>query len=689
MKYLTTVLLALAGAAAFGAIDWADPEVRRQAVVEMAYAYYLKADCVQYDSSPMARVGGKWLCSRRTKEGAPEDATPDSTYYTVCSSFPYETYFNAIGYRMGGSSSRCVTVALVTTPPEGATVFSYDREADPGRKNFAREMRCLRELLQPGDVIVRVNFWKDKKTGKRRGGGHALMYMGDVCGDGHPVLMHSGGAKYKYEEGVDSVERSGTIRLDDVDAALFRDQTLFRSARIVVIRPLALPAAQYPLSESAKARYLHPRLRIDRRVSAGPYGSVVAGGELTYSIWLKNFSKKPYTVPVRETIPEGCELVSCVALPTAHPCQGDDGRAAGQLAWDVPLAPGEERTLAWCVKVTARAGSRIAATGGTVAGIPSNTLVTEVVPQRMPAAVAHAWAAANVRDVRSLPDCRVTGWAGGYRSAEPPRDVRVADPRAAHLVEGDVVVVCPRIARPTAFRLWVKGPFGLEEMTPQGVRPVSDGEVTALLAKDFFAALRPARLPTAQDGWKARQRAVLQTAHDCYRRQEPVQSDLSFVNDVFRRAVDYTLCADPARMATSNLVAAPPPGIVAFSYDRRGDPKGARFDAEIARMRAMLVPGDVVAYMTDSSAPQERKAVASHAMLFVGDVLGDGHAQMLHACGTSRDAGDLADRPGGIRRSGFDTILHETSAFCLRKKTKIVVLRPLAAPICRRGRSQP
>ena len=122
------LLLALAGAAAFGAIDWADPEVRRQAVVETAYAYYLKADCVQYDSSPMVRVGKKRLCSRRTKEGAPEDATPDSTYYTVCSSFPYETYFNAIGYRMGGSSSRCVTVALVTTPPEGATVFSYDRE---------------------------------------------------------------------------------------------------------------------------------------------------------------------------------------------------------------------------------------------------------------------------------------------------------------------------------------------------------------------------------------------------------------------------------------------------------------------------------------------------------------------------------------------------------------------------------
>ena len=498
--------------------------------------------------------------------------------------------------------------------------------------------------------------------------------------------MHSGGAKYKYDEGVDQVEASGTIRLDDVDAALFYNQRLFKCARIVVIRPLALPAAQYPLSESAKARYLYPRLRIDRRVSVGPYGSVVAGGELNYSIWLKNFSKKAYTVPVRETIPEGCELVSCVALPTAHPCQGDGGREAGRLAWDVPLAPGEERTLTWCVKVTARAGSQIVATGGTAAGIPSNTLVTEVVPQRISAAVAHAWAAANVRDVKALPDCRVMGWAGGYRAAEPPRDIRVADPRAAHLVEGDVVVVCPKIAHPTAFSLWVKGPFGLEEMTPQGVRLVSDREVTALLAKDFFAALRPARLPTVQDGWKARQQAALQTAYDCYRKQESGQSDLAFVNDVFRRAIDYTLCVDPARLATSNLVVEPPPGIVAFSYDRRKDPRGVRFDAEIARMRAMLVPGDVVAYMTDRSSPQEKKAVANHAMLFVGDVFGDGHAQILHACGTSRDADGSTSRLGAIRKSGLDTILHEKSVFCLRKKTKIVVLRPLAAEAFRQAR---
>ena len=59
-----------------GTIDWTDKTVRRQAILETAYAYYLKADCVQYGSVPLVvsalykDVG--WLAySRRTKEGTP------------------------------------------------------------------------------------------------------------------------------------------------------------------------------------------------------------------------------------------------------------------------------------------------------------------------------------------------------------------------------------------------------------------------------------------------------------------------------------------------------------------------------------------------------------------------------------------------------------------------------------------
>ena len=281
------------------AIDWNDPLVRRQAIFETAYAYYLKADCVQYGSMPLVvsalHRGESWVSySRRTKEGTPEDATPDSTYYTVCSSFPYETYFNAMGYRLSGASDTSVTI-LLTTRPQDCTVFEYDKRLDPDGSKFEPEMMRMRELLEPGDVIVYSTIKsQNPKTGEADGGGHALMYVGDVAGDGHPMVMHSGGAKYDFETGIDQVEKSGTIRLDDMDASFFQHNSMRSHTKIMVFRPLVLPAEQYPLSASAKARYLHPRLRCDRCVEVGPYGSVVTGGTLGYSITLKNFSKKTF-----------------------------------------------------------------------------------------------------------------------------------------------------------------------------------------------------------------------------------------------------------------------------------------------------------------------------------------------------------------------------------------------------------
>ena len=113
------------------AIDWNDPEVRRQAVIETAYAYYLKSDCVQYDSAPL--IAGKRVMhfTRKTIEKPPEYATPHNTYYTVCSAFPYETYFNAMGYKLGGSPGRSVTVHLAFNPQEGVTVFHMTSGTTP------------------------------------------------------------------------------------------------------------------------------------------------------------------------------------------------------------------------------------------------------------------------------------------------------------------------------------------------------------------------------------------------------------------------------------------------------------------------------------------------------------------------------------------------------------------------------
>ena len=679
-KLVLGVAAVLACAASAEDIDWSDRAVRRQAVLETAYAYYLKADCVQYDSTPLMlhRVGV--MSSRRTKEGTPEDATADKTYYTVCSTFPYETYWNALGYRLGGSSDACYTMALTTRPQE-TVVFEYDKRRDRDGSRYVQEMMRMRALLEPGDVIVYTTFKEQKtKTGTTlKGGGHALMYVGDVAGDGHNKVMHSGGAKYQFEDGgYDQVEWSGTIRLDDMDAIFFHGAPMKKKTKIMVFRPLLLPASKYPLTDSAKARYLYPRLRYDRRAEVGVYGSVVSGGTLGYSITLKNFSQKAYIVPVREKVPDGAEFLPQQSMGGLAVC---DGKTFG---WDIPLAPGEERVVTWRVRVTAPAGSRIVAAGGTAAGIPSNVIETDVVSSRLSAAAARAWAQANVHDVTALPDCRVKAWAGGRCNPDPPRGVRVADPRACQLMEGDVVVVCRRLAKPKEFRLWTMGRGGLEEMTPRGIRRVTDAEVTSLLAQDFFAALRPAALPDAAKEWNARQQAVVATALACHRtRNVPYHDGLSFVSDVFRDTVGYTLCADPAHTTVSNLVEAPPPGILAFEYDRRKDLGQKRFWSEMARMRTILEPGDVVALMSDGPDTSGKKPLppVNVAMLFVGDPLQDGHAQKLLVTGDENDAADPLGRlNGAIGKSMFDGIQHGRSRYALKNRTKIVVLRPLQLP---------
>ena len=669
-------------------VDWTDRAVRQKAVLETAYAYYLKGGCVQYGSMPLVTHTGMEF-SRRTKEGRPEDATPDSTYYTVCSSFTYETYFNAIGYRHSGSADTSLTI-LLTTRPQEATVFEYDRRLDPDGAKYESEMMRMRALLQPGDIIVYSKIkGTSKKTGETLGGGHALLYVGDEAGDGHPLVMHSGGAKYDFATGVDQVEKGGTIRLDEMDTYFFHGVGISGNTKIMVFRPLDLPAERYPLTESAKARYLHPRLRIDRMVDVGPYGSVVTGGELKYSIELGNFSKVPYTVQVRERVPEGTELLPDRSF-------GGMTRSGYVFGWDVRLSPGEKRTVLWSVRVSAAAGSRIVASGGTVAGIPSNTLVTEVVPRRVSAAVARAWAEATIVNATNLPDCRVEGWAGGRRSQEPPRGVRVCDPRASQLMEGDVVVVCPDLGKPESFRLWVKGRGGLEEATQSGIRRVSDAEVVALLAKPFFAALRPARLADVER-FEARQRSVVSTAFSYFARGAAVQhsptgamagavspegveyvTPLSFVDGVCRKALGVSLCEDVQTTTVSNIVVAPPKGMLVFEYDVAGDRQLRRYDEKTSWLWSIIEPGDIVAMMTDHPDKKGRPGLET-AFVYVGDVRGDGHPLYLHVAGTDEDAGSgLARASGAISRRIFDSLLHGRSVHCLKNRSKVVVLRPAA-----------
>lgn len=72
-----------------------------QAVVETAWAYYMKGAKVQYDSISLTKVstnhGGN---TRHIYDASPEDGTSDSTIYSVCTDFTCSSYYDAIGRRV-------------------------------------------------------------------------------------------------------------------------------------------------------------------------------------------------------------------------------------------------------------------------------------------------------------------------------------------------------------------------------------------------------------------------------------------------------------------------------------------------------------------------------------------------------------------------------------------------------------
>jgi hypothetical protein len=317
---------------------------------------------------------------------------------------------------------------------------------------------------------------------------------------------------------------------------------------------------------------------------------------------------------------------------------------------------------------------------------------------------------ANVTSATNLPDCRIEGWAGGRQSNNPPRAIRNGEPQASQLMEGDVVVVCPNLSKPDRFRLWVKGRGGLEEATSGGIRRVTDAEVTSLLAKPFFAALRPAALTHVVDDFGARQKAVVTTALKYFDKGAYVQyaptgavaeavgyvptfgerpesagpghtlyvTPLSFVNDVCRNALGVSLCDDPANTTVSNLVVAPPPGMLVFEYDIAKDHEFRRYGERTSWMWSIIEPGDVVAYMTDHP-DKKGKPGKENAFVYLGDERNDGHPLYLHVVGDgAAAASDLIRSCGAIAKRNFNTLLHGKSVHHLKERSKVIVLRPAA-----------
>lgn len=421
---LLSLLVPAASAADFSTDT--DRALLQRAVVETALAYYYKGGTAQYDSYALSAGNQYYTKIPRLSLGyAPEEASVDDIYYTVCSAYPEDVYYNAFGihlldetvwkqshsgnYRtdimkgMGLSEKQLAYELAMNSATENLETLGEVWASSGGNVNpggmvvghwtpstdediVADEfISTVKETLQPGDIINtrRGDVSDDGVT--EYDGGHALMFLGDIFGDGRDYVIHSTGSKYStakdaLEQGGTAnsfsggtltrfnLTRNGTVHIGTFDY-LFNDADvkyyLPEQVSVTILRPLNRVTAA-DLTAAAQFRLHHPAVGVWKTATVKPGCDVKEGDSITYEIRLANVTmdtvnqkyigegygavvkesqNKPYSdLILTETVPAGTELVSYTEPVTV---------SGSTLTWSVPeIAAGDTKTIQYTVEVT-------------------------------------------------------------------------------------------------------------------------------------------------------------------------------------------------------------------------------------------------------------------------------------------------------------------------------------------------
>lgn len=265
-------------------------EINLEALKTVAYAYFDRGSCVQYDQLCLNRSGSV-RAERRQPGREPEYATADCTLHLDCSSYAWSVYYETFGIKLPA----LLTESMINL--EDMRVFYYKRTGRETPEKKKKILEKFQKTLLPGDAVVTRN--RDESNG------HIMVFVGDnkVL---HCTYFLPGG-DYDYKEKKDKYESYGAIMefkaqtfwTEGADRYLFGD----RIGRFAIIRPYG--EKDKPTAKAqARAKSLF-RVAVFKTCTPSRTRTVRPGGEIRYSVTVKNCGQEAKKIKLTDEPPRG------------------------------------------------------------------------------------------------------------------------------------------------------------------------------------------------------------------------------------------------------------------------------------------------------------------------------------------------------------------------------------------------
>ncbi len=253
-------------------------ELKTQALLAVAMAYFNRGNKIQYDQRCMDR---KLITTpRRDKYVSPEDATSQRTVFLDCSSFINVVFWETFGYEIPFE----LTWHMVDY--FHPRVFLYERTYEETPEEIENIKQEIKDSLKIGDVLTFDRF---------SGSGHTVLYIGN--GEFVHCTPNNRPDSYDYKEKKSREYEDGGLFI--IDASDLIDDKIFESKtvkRIAIERPLDI--LDKP-TDKAMARITDAKDLICSVETSHPGGHHATKGDtVTYSVTVLNNGSEERDVTV-------------------------------------------------------------------------------------------------------------------------------------------------------------------------------------------------------------------------------------------------------------------------------------------------------------------------------------------------------------------------------------------------------